>query len=289
MKTQKGDAKQIRNDSLAGIAVMSEDASKAEELLAAINASGTLLTFKEGNRFATFAATTDEVLDGLTDFQVALEQAKIRYCLALSVPVFELQTEPMLDASGSAFRVLCSANGLPFRTQSEAQDGGEGKYKYAFKRPSFWLVKVVADGTKTVYYATLMGQYRDGSGQLVYRPVTKKSFDTSANAEVEKPITKVVEGGEEAAKQLNINERFLYAMVRPTIDLAENQLRRNGLRASVHRVVVAPLTASLGEMFPGLANFVAVTKSVAETVAEAPAKPVKVKKAKKAEAELANA
>mgnify|MGYP001592322243 FL=1 len=273
MKTQSGNAQEIRNNALAGIAVMNEDVSKAEELLAAIDAPGELKTF-EGNRFATFAAVDDEALDGLTDFQAVLEKSKLRYCLALSVPVSEMQTEPILDASGSAFRVVCSANGLPFRTQSEQQDG---RYKYKFVRPSFWLVKVVADGDKTMYYATLFGQYPNELGQLVYRPFVKKSFDAESKSEVEKPITKVVEGGEKAAQELNINERFLYAMVRPLIDLAQNQLRRQGLRASVHRVSVAPLTSTIGETFPGLEAL-----KIQLQAEEAPADSAPVKKAKKA-------
>lgn len=267
MNTSNGDPKQLRNDSLAGIAVMAEDVEKAEELLSGIKAGGELLTF-EGNRFTTYAAIADEALDGLTDFQQELEKSKLRYCLALSVPVRDLQTEPVADG-GNVSRTFCSTNGLPFRTQAEVEDGSKDSgYRFAFKRPSFWLVKLVVDGNEGVaFYSTLFGQFRNNDGGLEYRPVTRKSFDAEAKVEVETAITKICSSEEQAARELNVNGSFLFAMVKPSIRMAETARRRQGLRASVNRTPVAPLSNALGDLFPGLANIPVAPAKKAEPVA----------------------
>lgn len=284
MKKRNGDVKEIRNQVLAGIAVMNEDVEEAEELLASIKATGELLTFT-GNRFATFAAIDDEALDGLTDFQEKLEQGKLRYCLALAVPVSDLQTEPTADGNGNISRTFCSVNGLPVRTQQEQEDGSaRGGYKYCFKRPSFWLTRLVVEANSNVtFYATLFGQYRNTGGNLEYRPLTHKLFDTETNSEVEKPITKKVGNEETASRELNINSGFLFAMVKPCLQMAETARRRQGLRASVNRVTVQPLTSTLGDLYPGLANIEVAEpapvkpaqKSQKEVTESAPVKPAK--------------
>lgn len=280
MNKRIGSAQEIRNKVLAGIAVMNEDLEKAEDLLVAITAPGELLTF-EGNRFAMFAAVTDEALDGLTDFQEALESKSLRYCLALSVPVSDLQTEPT-TIGGKVVRTFCSTIGLPVRTQQEVEDGNDTGYKFVFKRPSFWLIKlIVDDASKVTYMATLMGQYRNEAGMLEYRPVTRKTFDQASDSDVEKPITKKITDEETASRELNVNSGFLFAMTKPCLQQAESGRRRQGLRASINRTTIKhePLTASLAESFPGLESL----KKELET-AEAPTKPAKkAKKPKTAE------
>jgi len=272
MKTNIGDARQIRNESLAGIAVMLEDVERAEVLLADIDGDAVLSVF-EGNRFKTYAALSKEALPGLADFQAALENANLRHCLALSVPTKELQSEPTIE-DGVAQRTFCSANGLPYRTQQEQQDGTEGSgYKYRFTRPSFWLVRLIVDTDgKPVFYSTLLGQYRNSDGQLEYRPVTKKSFEDGA--EVEKPITKIAISQEEAVRDFHSDAKFIFAMCKSVTTLAESQRRRSGLIASVNRAPVERLTNTLGELFPGLANIKV-------------AKPKKSKKVSKAKEEVA--
>ena len=278
MKTNVGNAKEIRDEALAGVAVVLEDVQKADELLAGINSDETLSIF-EGNRFKTFAALSEGVLLGLADFEATLDKSKLRHCLALAVPVNDLQTEPRVEKDGTVTRTFCSANGLPFRTVQEKEDGGQGSgYKFRFVRPCFWLTRlVIGTNGRMVFYGTLFGQYRNSSnGQLEYRPVTKKSFED--NVEIEKPITRGVDSREQASKEFHCDERFLFAMVKSVTALADSQRRRQGLLESVNRTPVGHLTANIGETFPGLEGL------KAKLEAQAAAKPDKKanKKAKRA-------
>ena len=286
MKTNIGNAKEIRDKALAGVAVVLEDVKKADELLAGIDGDETLAIF-EGNRFKTNAALSTEALLGLADLQEVLEKGNLRHCLALAVPVKDLQTEPKVEKDGTVTRTFCSANGLPFRTVQEKEDGGqESGYKYRFTRPSFWLIRLVigTDG-KMAFYGTLFGQYRNSSnGQLEYRPVTKKFFENGD--EIEKPKTKKVDSQEQASKEFHSDEKFLFAMVKSTAALADSQRRRQGLVASVNRAPIEHLTANLGETFPGLEGLKAKLEAQAAAKAAKTAKPAKkTKKAPKAPVE----
>lgn len=230
MKTQVGDPKEVRDSVLAGVAVMAEDVEKAEELLDGIKADGTLQVVT-GSWYTTYAATSDEALDGLSDFQLKLEESKLRHSLALPVPVDRLQTNATVS-DGVGKRTFCSVKGLPFQTKKERQVADSSGYDRCFKRPSFWVIELSVDSlSQTKFAGQLYGQRRVGKtdtepGRLEYQAMTDQK-----TGEI---ISQKADSSEEAQDKFHVNASFLFAMVKSVKDLIEAQKRRSGLRAAIY-------------------------------------------------------
>jgi len=230
MKTNLLDGKfaaDFRKGVLAGIAVLTSQIKRAEEIVAKLDAPGELTVLK-GSRYAVYGAMSNEGLDALSALEVALGGAKVGYCLCIQVPTKELQTEIQL-VDGVAKRTFCSSNGLPIR----AVDNGKN---IQFTRPTFWVITAELSSEGAKYMAQLFGQYKQ-DGVLTYSPMRKGGTNEG------ELIVKEVDSEDTLIAETGVAESFLMAMIRPLKDAIKRVEGASRLR----RAVGGGLRVSLGE------------------------------------------